>query len=119
MALGELTVGRGFEPGSIVGDSGFGLSGEFRFKPPEVDAWWLDDLKFYLFYDYGRAYDRGNPTGALEGYEFVQSVGFGTRFQMFETLFGDFYLAIPKSKGLSTSSRRERSTVKFTLTKFF
>lgn len=119
MSVGELTIGRGFEPGAVIGDSGFGYSIELRFKPPSVEAWWLNDLKFYTFYDYAQVWDRGNPTAAPNGFEFVESVGIGARFQMFNTLFGDIYLAIPKSKALSTTSRRPHSTVKFTITKFF
>lgn len=116
-ALGELSVGRGYEPGSITGDSGYGFIVETRFTPPSVDAWWLDNLQVYAFLDYGRAYDRGQPTG--EPYEDLMSAGFGTRFQVFETFFGDVYLAIPRTKALSTSSRKPHPTVNFSITKFF
>ena len=119
--LGELTVGRGFEPGAITGDSGYGFIFETRFTPPTLsdEAWWLDNIQFYAFLDYGRAYDRGNPTRSPSGYEDLMSGGFGTRFQVFETFVGDFYLAIPRTKALSTTSRKPHPTVNFTVTKFF
>lgn len=115
--LGEFTYGRGFEPGAIVGDRGFGFAGEIRFTPPGMDISWLDRLEIYGFYDYGRIYDIGSPTG--EEFEDLSSIGFGTRFQVLEMLYGDFYLAAPQTDGLSTLGITPDSTVKFTLTKFF
>jgi len=119
MSLGELTVGRGFEPGSLTGDAGFGFVTEIRYNPPGVEAWWLDSFQVYGFFDYARVYDRGNPTGASEGFEELSSGGFGVRFQVFETIFGDVYYAQPTTRALSTSERKPNPTVKFTLTKFF
>ncbi|MEM7210446.1 MAG: ShlB/FhaC/HecB family hemolysin secretion/activation protein [Pseudomonadota bacterium] len=117
MTLGELTFGRGFEPGTITGDSGFAYTGELRFQPPGIDLTWLDRLEFYGFFDYGRLYDRGQPTG--EKFEELTSIGLGTRFQVLEMLYGDFYIASPQSVGLSTLGIEPDSTVKFTLTTFF
>ena len=118
-ALGTLSVGRGFEPGAITGDSGFGLIFEGRFSPPGIDLWWLDNLQIFGFVDYGRAYDFGNPTNSTTGYEDLLSVGFGTRFQLFETFFGEAYLAIPRTKALSTTQRQPNPTVHVSVTKFF
>lgn len=117
MVLGELTFGRGFEPGTITGDSGWATTAEIRFIPPGMDLTWLDRLEFYGFYDFGRIYDRGQPTGQF--FEELHSVGLGTRFQVLEMLYGDFYIAAPQSDGLSTLAEKPDSTVKFTLTQFF
>lgn len=119
LALGELTVGRGYEPGSLTGDSGFGVTFEGRIEPPGLEAWWLNDIHFYGFLDYGRVYDRGNPTQNPDGFEELISAGFGTRFQVFDAVFGDFYLAIPQTKALSTTTRKPKGTVNFVLTAFF
>ncbi len=119
MSLGELTVGRGYEPGALTADRGFGMIGEVRFYPPGVEAWWLDSFQVYGFVDYGRAYDIGNPTNNPRIFEELASGGFGVRFQVFETIFGDVYYAQPTTRGLSTSERQPDPTVKFTLTKFF
>ncbi|MEM7422068.1 MAG: POTRA domain-containing protein [Pseudomonadota bacterium] len=117
MALGELTFGRGFEPGSITGERGFGATAEIRFAPPGTDVEWIDQLQFYGFWDYGRVYDLGEPTG--EEFEDLTSIGMGLRFQLFQSLLGNVYLASPQSDALSTSVRKPNSTVKFTLTQFF
>jgi hemolysin activation/secretion protein len=119
MPLGELTIGRGYEPGSLIGDNGFAGTLELRYFPPGLEAWWLNSLHVYTFLDYGRIYDFGNPTLAPEGYEDLASAGFGMRFQLFDTLYGDFYYAQPMTRALSTAERRPEGGVKFALTKYF
>lgn len=117
--LGTLTIGRGYDAGAITGDTCFGAVFEARYVPPGEDLWWLDNLQFYGFMDYGRAYDFGNPTNSEDGYEDLFSIGFGTRFQVFETVFGDVYLAMPQSKGLSIAPRKPNASVHLNLTKYF
>lgn len=117
MSLGELTVGRGFEPGSLTGDSGFALRGEVRYFPPGFETWWLQDFSAFAFGDYGRVYDDRSLNTA--GFEELASFGFGVRFQAFETVVGEFYYAQPVTKALETADRRPNGGVKFTLTKFF
>ena len=117
MALGELSIGRGYQPGIITGDSGFALTGELRYAPPGIEIDWLDSVEVYSFVDYGRAYDFNRPTG--EAFEDLMSVGGGVRFQILETMIGDVYLAVPRTEALSTSARLPKATVKFSLTKFF
>ena len=119
MSLGELTIGRGFEPGSLTGDSGFGLRGELRYFPPGLETWWLQDFSAFAFADYGRVDDFGNPTANPDGFEELASLGFGVRFQAFETVIGEFYYAQPLTKALETADREPNGGVKFTLTKFF
>jgi hemolysin activation/secretion protein len=119
MPLGELTVGRGYEPGSLVGDSGFAGTLELRYFPPGLEAWWLNSLQVFGFVDYGRIDDIGNPTLNPEGFEELASAGFGVRFQIFDTLYGDFYYAQPMMRALGTAERRPEPGVKFTLTKYF
>ena len=118
-SLGTLSIGRGYEPGSITGDSGFGVIFEARFTPPGLDLWWLDSLQFYGFMDFARAYDLGNPTNSRDGFEELLSIGFGTRFQVFETVVGDVYVAIPQIPALSTTTNTPDATVHMSLTKFF
>ena len=117
MAFGELTFGRGFEPGTITGDQGFGITGELRFQPPGMDLPWLDDLEFYGFIDYGRAYDFGEPTN--REFEHLTSLGLGARFQILEMFYGDVYIAAPQSNGLSTLNDQPDTSLKFTFTQFF
>jgi hemolysin activation/secretion protein len=119
MSLGELTIGRGFEPGSLAGDNGVAVTGELRYYPPGVRTWWLQDLSVFGFVDWGLINDFNNPTGNPDGYEDLSSAGFGVRFQAFETLFGEFYYAQPMTRALDASPRAPNGGVKFTLTKFF
>jgi hemolysin activation/secretion protein len=119
MPLGELTIGRGFEPGSLIGDSGFAGTLELRYFPPGLEAWWLNSLHVFTFVDYGRVEDIGNPTLSPQGFEELASAGFGLRFQLLDTIYGDFYYAHPVTRALSTAERRPKGGVKFTLTKYF
>lgn len=118
-SLGELTIGRGYEPGTITGDSGFGMVGEVRYFTPGVEATWLDEFQVFGFFDYGRVYDRGNPTQNPDGFEELYSAGFGSRVRMFEDVFGEVYVAFPLTVGLSTSDFRPEPGLRFNLTKFF
>ena len=119
MSLGELTIGRGYEPGSLLGDSGFAGTVELRYFPPGLETWWLNSLHVFTFVDYGLIDDIGNPTLNPKGFEELASTGFGIRFQLFDTLFGDFYYAQPVTKALSIAERRPNGGVKFSLTKYF
>ena len=116
-SLGELTVGRGFEPGSALGDTGWGGHIEMRFRPPGIDEPWLDDIYAYGFYDIARTFDfeGANNDGKSE----LESAGFGVRFQMYETLFGDFYLVHPIRGAPSNTIDTEDTSVKFILTQYF
>ena len=117
--LGELTVGRGFDPGALLGDSGFGGTLELRYFPPGVEAWWLNSFQVFGFVDYGMVDDHGNPTRNPKGFEELASAGFGLRFQVLDTLFGQFYYADPLTKALKTAERAPNGGVRFTLTKYF
>ncbi len=79
----------------------------------------LNSLQVFTFVDWGRIDDIGNPTLNPKGFEELASGGFGVRFQLFDTLYGDFYYAHPVTRALSTAERRPKGGVKFTLTKYF
>lgn len=119
MSLGELTIGRGFEPGALVGDNGIAVRGELRYYPPGLKTWWLQDFSAFAFYDYGLIDDYGNPTANPKGYEDLSSAGFGIRFQAFDTLFGELYYAEPLDRAIDSAEGVPSGSVKFTLTKFF
>jgi hemolysin activation/secretion protein len=119
MSLGELTIGRGYEPGSLTGDHGVGVTSELRYFPPGLETWWLQDFSVFGFYDYALVDDFGNPTGSPKGYEDLSSAGFGVRFQAFETFFGELYYAKPLTSALSTADDVPNGAFKFSLTKFF
>lgn len=117
--LGDLTIGRGYDAGALLGDSGFGGTLELRYFPPGLEAWWLDSLQVFTFVDYGLVDDHGNPTLNPKGYEQLASTGFGVRLQVLDRLFGEFYYAQPVTKALKTADREPNGGVRFTLTKYF
>lgn len=119
MSLGELTIGRGFEPGSLVGDNGFATTAELRYFPPGLEAWWLNSFQVFTFVDYGRVDDNDDSIISPKGFEQLASAGFGVRFQVFDTLYGDLYYAQPVTRALSTATDRPKPGVFFSLTEFF
>ncbi len=118
-ALGDLTVGRGYDSGVLLGDSGFGTTVELRIYPPGIEAWWLNSLQAFAFVDYGLVDDQGNPTLSETGFEDLASTGFGFRFQALDSIYGEIYYAQPLTKALSTAEREPNGGVRFALTKFF
>ena len=116
LSLGMLTVGRGYDPGVLTGDSGYGFQGELRYSHPAIANAYVDDVEFFGFYDWARVFDRGNP---VSDFEQLSSWGFGVRFRAFETVLSEFYYAVPIEKALSTSARAPHPSVRFRVTKFF
>lgn len=120
-SLGELTVGRGFDPGALTGEAGFGVAFELRASDPSLIAKELQDyvqnVEVYGFFDYGQVYDR--DSALPEDFQDLASAGFGIRIRAFDNLLADFYYAQPVIDALSTSARRPNGSVRFNVTKFF
>ena len=63
-ALGNYTVGRGYDPGVLTGDDGAALNAELRHDPVTVSEDWKLAAQPYLFVDAGWAWSRGlGPAG--------------------------------------------------------
>jgi hemolysin activation/secretion protein len=66
-ALGNYTVGRGYDPGALTGDDGFAVSAELRHDPIIADSDLQLAVQPYVFVDAGWAWTRnlgaaaGNP----------------------------------------------------------
>ena len=75
-AIGGLTFGRGFDPSEFTGDSGFGLTGEFRYSQTIEILDTLFDAEFYAFADYGLVSNKGL---GQPGKEDIASAGGGIR----------------------------------------
>ncbi|TVV70800.1 ShlB/FhaC/HecB family hemolysin secretion/activation protein [Sphingomonas solaris] len=80
---GNYTVGRGYDPGSIIGDSGVGVQAEFRLgriTPQARDAFAFQP---YVFYDKAWAWNRNRPFVPTRGRgpnpQDLSSVGGGVR----------------------------------------
>ncbi len=64
-ALGNYTVGRGYDPGTLTGDDGAAISGELRHDPFLLSNDMKLSLQPYVFFDAGWAWSRGlGPTFA-------------------------------------------------------
>jgi hemolysin activation/secretion protein len=57
IALGDLTIGRGYDPGVVLGDSGVSDSTELRYGPIQLHR--LVAAQPYVFYDVGYIHDNG------------------------------------------------------------
>ena len=77
IALGNLTVGRGYDPGAILGDSGASTSLELRYGPVRLHPLVLASP--YVFYDVGESYNNGAV--ALK-HRTLASAGVGVGFRI-------------------------------------
>lgn len=95
-AAGNYTVGRGYDPGSIIGDRGFGTQLEMRFGSRVAVSAKKPATEYYVFWDEAHVsnHDRISSTG---GAEHLHSVGTGLRvsWQRFQL---DTSLAVPLSR---------------------
>lgn len=91
-AAGNYTVGRGYDPGSLLGDRGWGTQAEVRYGSTIPVSARKPGVEGYLFFDHAEAYSAGGPL--LPGRKSLNSAGAGVRavFDRFEL---DAALAIP------------------------
>jgi hemolysin activation/secretion protein len=95
-SAGNYTVGRGYDPGSLLGDSGFGTQLELRYgsripvsvRKPAVEA--------YLFWDHALIRNRDRAL-IIAGREHLDSAGAGARVN-FDRFVLDAALAIPLTR---------------------
>lgn len=107
---GNYTIGRGYEPGTISGDSGVGVSSELRGPRLGVGNFGAR-LQPFAFGDAAWAWNRGDGRGA----ERIVSAGGGVRGDISDRLRFDLTLARPlKRAGLL--ERRPGWRALFTLT---
>lgn len=106
---GNYTVGRGYDPAIITGDSGVGVATELR--GPRLSPFHHIGMQLqpYLFADQAWVWNRNTPGGA----ETLSSVGGGARADLGDRMRLDATLAVPlKRAGLQT----ERGDVRFLIT---
>ncbi len=75
LSFGGAQIGRGYDPGSITGDTGVGGALELRYdlNASSLD---LDSLQLYGFYDAGKVWSYGGPDANTT----IASAGGGIRF---------------------------------------
>jgi hemolysin activation/secretion protein len=88
-AFGNLTIGRGYEPGTALGDRVVAGSAELRLGPFPVTK--VFQLQPYAFVDSGLLFVRGSPSQSLT------SVGGGVRFQVPNKVQFDLVYASPQN----------------------
>ena len=84
-SAGNYTVGRGYDPGSLIGDSGAGFQAELRFGSLVPRTRSSVELQPYAFFDHSWVWRKFDPTNAMaDRSEQLSSVGGGVR-----ATFGD------------------------------
>lgn len=110
-AAGNFTVGRGYAPGTIIGDSGVGLSTELRTSTQVLNEDFA--VQPYVFFDMARVWNEAPDID-----DELYSVGGGARMSLLRNFGLDATVAVPlKRAGLQT----ERGDIRllFTLTASF
>jgi hemolysin activation/secretion protein len=95
-SAGNYTVGRGYDPGALLGDKGFGSQAEIRYgsripvsaKKPGVEG--------YAFWDHALVRNRDN-TVVIAGREHLNSIGAGARAN-WDRFILDAALAVPLTR---------------------
>jgi hemolysin activation/secretion protein len=94
-SAGNYTVGRGYDPGVLVGDSGFGFQSEVRFGSGNPQARDAFAFQPYAFFDAAWV---SNRRDLMDGTEKLFSVGAGVRAAYGDRGRIDLTLAVPLEK---------------------
>lgn len=92
-AIGNYTVGRGYAPGALLGDMGFGTQAEVRIGTTVPASAHRAALEGYWFWDHAFVRDRGHLV-VTPGPDRVNSVGTGARVS-FDRFMVDAAMAVP------------------------
>jgi hemolysin activation/secretion protein len=94
-SAGNYTVGRGYDPGSLVGDTGFGFQSELRYGSGVAQA--ANALAFqpYAFFDAAWV---SNRRDGRDGTERLFSAGAGVRASYSDRARVDLTFAVPLEK---------------------
>ncbi len=105
---GNYTVGRGYDPGAILGDSGVGLGAELR--GPRLRVSESSELRVqpYVFGDYAHVWNKG-PGGE----DHLTSAGGGVRADLGDRFQLDATVAVPLER---TGLQTQRGNARFLLT---
>jgi hemolysin activation/secretion protein len=95
-AAGNYTVGRGYDPGTLLGDMGFGTQAEIRIGSVVPASARKPALEGYTFWDHALVRDRGNLV-VVAGAEHLDSVGGGARVN-FSRFALDAAVAVPLTR---------------------
>lgn len=111
---GQYSIGRGYDAGAIIGDSGFGASFEIGYGSLVPTS--LEDLATqpFVFLDYARVWNK-DPSLAFNDSDELVSIGAGLRLRRGANLQGDLVVAVPLRR-LDFQTRRNDVRFLFSLT---
>lgn len=112
-SAGNYTVGRGYAPGDLLGDSGWGTQAEIRFGsriPPSAGS---AGIEGYLFWDHAYVHDR-HPLLVVGGANHLNSVGGGARIA-FDRFDLDAAVAVPLT-GIGPANQKPKTKFLMSLT---
>jgi hemolysin activation/secretion protein len=95
-SAGNYTAGRGYDPGSLLGDRGFGTQAEIRYGSRIPISASKPAAEGYAFWDYAMVRNRGSSI-IIAGSEHLNSVGAGARVYWNRFIL-DAGLAIPLTR---------------------
>ena len=95
-SAGNYTVGRGYDPGSLLGDRGVGTQAELRFGSTIPSAARRPAIEGYAFWDHARVKNL-DDLFLVEGSRRLNSVGAGARV-VFDRFALDTTLAVPLTR---------------------
>jgi hemolysin activation/secretion protein len=101
-AAGNYTIGRGYDPGVLSGDSGVGFSTELRFDRLALLPAYGIGAQPYAFVDAEWVWNRNTPAGTNP--QQVTSVGAGARVGVSDKLRFDVAVAVPLKDAGATKS---------------
>jgi hemolysin activation/secretion protein len=108
---GNYTVGRGYDPGVLLGDSGVGVSVELRGPRQKIYDNSEFRLQSYVFGDVARVWNKGPNTPS----ERLSSAGGGVRAELGDRFRLDATVAVPLERaGLQTHRGKARFLLTFT-----
>lgn len=95
-SAGNYTVGRGYDPGSLLGDSGFGTQLELRYGSRIPVSVRRPAVEGYAFWDHALVRNRDNAV-VIAGREHLNSVGLGARVS-WDRFVLDATMAVPLTR---------------------
>jgi hemolysin activation/secretion protein len=95
-SVGNYTVGRGYDPGFLLGDRGFGSQAEIRFGSRIPASAGKPGIEGYAFWDHAAVSNRDRLV-LTPGREHLNSIGGGARIG-FDRFTLDAALAIPLTR---------------------
>ena len=112
-AAGNYTAGRGYDPGTLLGDMGFGTQAEIRIGSLVPASASKPAMEGYTFWDHALVRNRGNLV-VIPGSDHLDSVGGGARVN-FSRFALDAAVAVPLTRvGLNRKRPGARFLVSLT-----